>query len=142
MLLPIRWCDGIRTDLGWKMITAHESRSCGRPSVVEKLRAAWVNKHCRGSFDYAQDRLFDSAPQAAVSRDQSVRRFARMTIRWENYGTETFVREPGRTAGPSAPPDFLSKTMASMDFVRLSLRRAAYVGAGRAVIQEIRVRSG
>jgi hypothetical protein len=34
--------------------------------------------------------------------------------------TQTFVREPGRTAGPSAPPDFLSKTVASVDFMRLS----------------------
>src|ERR1700733_5377113 len=38
-----------------------------------------------------------------------------------------------RTAGPSAPPDFLSKTAASVDFMRLSLRRAAYVAVGRAV---------
>jgi hypothetical protein len=38
-----------------------------------------------------------------------------------------------RTAGPSAPPDFLSKTIASVDFMRLSSRRAAYVAAGRAV---------
>ena len=59
------------------------------------------------------------------------------------------MREPGRTAeriprdrqmllpagaaaGPSAAPDFLSKTVASVDFMRLSLRRAAYVAAGRA----------
>jgi hypothetical protein len=47
--------------------------------------------------------------------------------------TQTFVWEPGRTADPSAPPDFLSKTVASVDFMRLSLRRAAYVAAGRAV---------
>jgi hypothetical protein len=52
------------------------------------------------------------------------------------------VREPGRTAGPSAPPDFLSKTVTSVDFMRLSLRRAAYVAAVRAVKQEIRLRSG
>ena len=26
------------------------------------------------------------------------------------------MREPGRTAGPSPPPDFLSKTVASVDF--------------------------
>jgi hypothetical protein len=31
--------------------------------VVEKLRAASEHKHRRGSFDSAQDRLFDSAPQ-------------------------------------------------------------------------------
>jgi hypothetical protein len=42
-------------------------------------------------------------------------------------GTDTFAREPGRTAGPSAAPDFLSKTVASVDFMRLSLRKAAYV---------------
>jgi len=30
------------------------------------------------------------------------------------------VREPGRTAGPSAAPDFLSNTVASVDFMRLS----------------------
>ncbi len=29
------------------------------------------------------------------------------------------MREPGRTAGPSAAPDFLSKTVASVDFMRL-----------------------
>jgi hypothetical protein len=38
-----------------------------------------------------------------------------------------------RTAGPSAAPDFLSITVASVNFMRLSLRRAAYVAAGRAV---------
>ena len=43
-----------------------------------------------------------------------------MTILWGFNGTETFVREPGRTAGPSAPPDFLSKIVASVDFMRLS----------------------
>jgi hypothetical protein len=30
------------------------------------------------------------------------------------------VREPGRTAGPSAGPCFLSKTVASADFMQLS----------------------
>jgi hypothetical protein len=30
------------------------------------------------------------------------------------------VREPGRTADPSAAPDFLSTTVASVDFMRLS----------------------
>ena len=30
------------------------------------------------------------------------------------------MREPGRTADPSAAPDFLSKTVASVDFMRLS----------------------
>ena len=39
----------------------------------------------------------------------------RLTILWGFNGTETFVREPGRTAGPSAPPDFLSKIVASAD---------------------------
>jgi hypothetical protein len=38
-----------------------------------------------------------------------------------------------KTAGPSATPDFLSKAIASVDFMLLSLRRAAYVAAGRAV---------
>src|SRR5579863_10271459 len=37
----------------------------------------------------------------------------------------SLCREPGRTAGPSPPPDFLSKTVASVDFMLLSLRRAA-----------------
>jgi hypothetical protein len=37
------------------------------------------------------------------------------------------------TAGPSASPDFLSKAISSVDFMWLSLRRAAYVAAGRAV---------
>jgi hypothetical protein len=35
------------------------------------------------------------------------------------------------TAGPSAPLDFLSKAVASVDVLRLSLRRAAYVAAGK-----------
>jgi hypothetical protein len=30
------------------------------------------------------------------------------------------VRGPGRTAGPLAAPDFLSNTVASVDFMRLS----------------------
>jgi hypothetical protein len=45
---------------------------------------------------------------------------------------QTFDRELGRTAGPSAAPDFLSKTVAPVDYVRLSLRRTAYVAADRA----------
>ena len=35
------------------------------------------NEFSRGSFDYAQDRLFDCAPLNALPRDKSVRRFAR-----------------------------------------------------------------
>jgi len=42
--------------------------------VVEKLRTAWAGKQRRGSFGYAQDRLFDSAPPGAVS--------LRMTALW------------------------------------------------------------
>src|ERR1700678_498113 len=38
-----------------------------------------------------------------------------------------------KTDSRSAIPDFLSTAVASVDFVRLSLRRAAYVAAGRAV---------
>src|ERR1700679_4191973 len=38
-----------------------------------------------------------------------------------------------KTDSRSAPPDFLSKTVTSVDCMRLSLRRAAYVAAGRAV---------
>jgi len=34
------------------------------------------DKHPRGSLGYARDRLFDSAPPSAVSRDKPVRRFA------------------------------------------------------------------
>jgi len=34
--------------------------------VVEKLRAAWKNKHRRGSFGYAQNRLFDSAQDDGI----------------------------------------------------------------------------
>jgi hypothetical protein len=34
------------------------------------------DKHPRGSLGYARDRLFDSAPPSAVSRDKSVRRSA------------------------------------------------------------------
>jgi hypothetical protein len=34
------------------------------------------NKHPRGSFGYAQDRLFDSAPSSTVFRDESVKRSA------------------------------------------------------------------
>ncbi len=36
----------------------------------------WQDKHLRGSLGYARDRLFDSAPPSAVSRDKSVRRSA------------------------------------------------------------------
>src|SRR5271156_3979903 len=38
-----------------------------------------------------------------------------------------------KTDSRSAPPDFLSKAVASVDFMRLSLRRTAYVAADRAV---------
>ena len=43
--------------------------------MAGKLRTASANKHRRGSFGFAQDRLFDSAPSAGP-RDKSVRRFA------------------------------------------------------------------
>jgi hypothetical protein len=52
------------------------ARSCTRASVVEKLRTASARKHCRGSLGLARDRLFDSAPSSAVSRDKSVKRSA------------------------------------------------------------------
>jgi hypothetical protein len=41
--------------------------------------------------------------------------------------TQTFVREPGRTAGRSAPPDFLSGLVVSVNLMRLSSKKAAYV---------------
>jgi hypothetical protein len=36
----------------------------------------------------------------------------------------------GRTAGPSAPPDFLSRVAASVNCMWFSLRRTTYVVAG------------
>jgi hypothetical protein len=41
--------------------STYRSTSYCRASVVEKLRAAWIDKHRRGSLGYAQDRLFDYA---------------------------------------------------------------------------------
>jgi hypothetical protein len=41
------------------------------------------DKHPRGSFGYAQDRLFDSAPSSAMSRDKSV---------WRSAQDDDFVR--------------------------------------------------
>jgi hypothetical protein len=48
----------------------------------------------------------------------------------------------GRTAGPSASPDFLSAMLASANFLRLSLLKAAHAVVSSAAWQEIRVRSG
>jgi hypothetical protein len=41
-----------------------------------------------------------------------------------------------------APPDFLSRSVALMDCMRLSLKRAAHVVVAGSAKQEIRVRSG
>jgi hypothetical protein len=73
------------------------------------------------------------APKA-VSRDKSARRIAqdddsvgKLTERGPLCGSR------GAQQVPRLPPDFLSNTVASVDFMRLSLRRAASVAAGRAV---------
>ncbi len=52
------------------------------------------------------------------------------------------VRGPGRTADPSAAPDFLWNLVALANFMRLSLRKGAHVVVSSAAWQEIRVRSG
>ena len=70
---------------GWKMITVHEKMypwpSSGYHPVLglrwsKSSEQHGQDKHPRGSVGYARDRLFDSAPPSAVSRDKSVRRFA------------------------------------------------------------------
>jgi hypothetical protein len=73
---------------GWKTITVHEKDiSVTIKCVPQKdpvLGLRWSksseqhrqDRHPRGSFGYAQDRLFDSAPSSAVCRDKSVRRSA------------------------------------------------------------------
>src|ERR1700722_14157950 len=49
------------------LVLGSEGKTVAGP-VVEKLRAAWVIKHHRGSLGYVRDRLFDSAPQRCVMR--------------------------------------------------------------------------
>jgi hypothetical protein len=51
------------------------------------------------------------------------------------------VREPGRTADRlgCAPPDFLLRFVALMNFIRLSLRKGAHEALSIAAWQEIRV---
>ena len=45
--------------------------------------------------------------------------------------TETFVREPGRTAGPSAtPPRIPGRFVALVNFMRLPLQEAAHLAVG------------
>ena len=43
---------------------------------LKSLEQHGQDKHLRGSLGYARDRLFDSAPPSAVSRERCVRRFA------------------------------------------------------------------
>jgi hypothetical protein len=50
-----------------------------------------------------------------------------MTILLGTNGTETLVRETGAMQIPRLPPDFLSDLVASVNFMRLSLLKAAYV---------------
>jgi len=64
-------------------------------------------------------------------------RFARRFAPSKNISTKG-----PRTAGPSAPPDFLSSLWALASLVRLSLWKGAYVDVGSSEWQEIRVRSG
>ena len=68
---------------------------------------------------------------SAVSRDQSVRRSAQDD---DSVG-ELTERRPlcGSRGAQQVPPDFLSETIASVDFMRLFVRRAAYVAADRSV---------
>jgi hypothetical protein len=42
----------------------------------KRLEQHGQDKHLRGSLDHARDRLFDSAPPSAVSRDRPVTRSA------------------------------------------------------------------
>src|ERR1700683_1315941 len=49
------------------------------------------------------------------------------------FHNQTIPLTLDKTDSRSAPPDFMSNTEASVDFMRLSLRRAANVAAGRAV---------
>jgi hypothetical protein len=74
---------------GWKMITVHEKMypwpSSGYHPVLglrwsKSSEQHEQDKHPRGSVGYARDRLFDSAPPSAVSRDKSVRRFAQDNV--------------------------------------------------------------
>ena len=66
-----------------------------RASVVGKLRTAWGKISTAG--------VLRLRATSAVLRDKSVRRFAQDDDSvGETNGTETFVREPGRTADPSA----------------------------------------
>ena len=44
------------------------------------------------------------------------------------------MRAPGRTAGPSPSPDFLSGFVAPVNFVRLSLKKAAYVAVDESCV--------
>jgi hypothetical protein len=53
----------------------HRSPECGlRWSKISERHGQ--DEHRRGSLGYARDRLFDSAPPSAASRDKSVRRSA------------------------------------------------------------------
>ena len=56
--------------------------------------------------------------------------------------TPEFGKPEGRTADPSASPDFLLNLVALIHFMRPSLRKVAHVDLSSAAWQEIRVRSG
>src|ERR1700723_2173744 len=60
---------------GWEDSRSSWSAGC-RLRWLKSSEQHGQDKHRRGSFGYAQDRLFDSAPPSAVSRDKSVRRSA------------------------------------------------------------------
>jgi hypothetical protein len=47
--------------------------------------------------------------------------------------TQTFEREPGRTADPSAAPDFLSKTVPAVTAVMLCIRARLQSGRKKAM---------
>jgi hypothetical protein len=54
-----------------------------------------------------------------------------LSVGWDDNAGATLpfaaVARERRTAGPYAPPDFLSRSVALAKFLRLSLRKAAYV---------------
>jgi hypothetical protein len=119
---------GIRLWLGRERAAHAGDQSTSRSAVVRRSwRRCTVSRPCSWlilSLVFGGGSC--SSPGASMRR----RTIPHIPLRCAHEDSRVQERH---TAGPSASPDFLSKIVASVDFMRLSLRRAAYVAADRAV---------
>ena len=106
---------------------------------VGQLHAAFsTESRTRGRRRVARGRKSGYAP---VPRQAGT---GGMTILWENQRNGNLCARAGAHCRSlhCATPNFLSRLVASANFMRLSLRKAAHAALSSAAWQEIRVRSG